>query len=156
MRVLILRCCLLLVAGAAFVTPWRLLTAQTVAAATVPFDFVVVANGSGLSEVTVPELRRIFRGEQSLWSTKQPVSVVLPSARAEFADLFARQTLGMTRAGMQRYWLAIVFQGRANPPVLQDSAADVLAYVQRTPGAIGLVPAATPGIPRALVIRVRE
>lgn len=156
MRVLILRCCLLLVAGAAFVTPWRLLTAQTVAAATVPFDFVVVANGSGLSEVTVPELRRIFRGEQSLWSTKQPVSVVLPSARAEFTDRFARQVLGMTRAGMQRYWLALVFQGRANPPVLQDSAADVLAYVQRTPGAVGLVPASTPGLPKALVIRVRE
>ena len=155
MRVLILRCCLLL-AGAAFVTPWRLLTAQTVAAATVPFDFVVVANGSGLSEVTVPELRRIFRGEQSLWSTKQPVSVVLPSARAEFTDRFARQVLGMTRAGMQRYWLALVFQGRANPPVLQDSAADVLAYVQRTPGAIGLVPASTPGLQKALVIRVRE
>lgn len=152
---LILRLCLLL-AGAALVPSWRPLTAQAAAAATVSFDFVVVANGSGLSEVTVPELRRIFRGEQSLWSTKQPVSVVLPSARAEFADLFARQTLGMTRAGMQRYWLAIVFQGRANPPVLQDSAADVLAYVQRTPGAIGLVPAATPGIPRALVIRVRE
>ncbi len=155
MRVLILRCCLLL-AGAAFVTPWRLLTAQTVAAATVPFDFVAVANSSGLSEVTVPELRRIFRGEQSLWSTKQPVSVVLPSARAEFTDRFARQVLGMTRAGMQRYWLALVFQGRANPPVLQDSAADVLAYVQRTPGAIGLVPASTPGLQKALVIRVRE
>ena len=84
------------------------------------------------------------------------VTVVLPSARADFTDLFARQALGMTRAAMQRYWLAIVFQGRANPPVPQDSAAEVLAYVQRTPGAVGLVPAVTPGIPKSLVIRVKN
>lgn len=152
---LILRFCLLL-AAAALVPSWHPLAAQVAAGVPAPFDFVVVANGTGLSEVSVPELRRIFRGEQSIWTTQQPVAVVLPSARADFADLFARQVLGMTRAGMQRYWLAIVFQGRANPPVLQDTAADVLAYVQRTPGAIALVPGSTPGIPKTLVIRVRD
>lgn len=152
---LILRFCLLL-AAAALMPSWHPLAAQVAAGAPAPFDFVVVANGTDLSELSVPEVRRIFRGEQSIWPTKQPVTVVLPSARADFTDLFARQALGMTRAAMQRYWLAIVFQGRANPPVPQDSAAEVLAYVQRTPGAVGLVPAVTPGIPKSLVVRVKN
>jgi ABC-type phosphate transport system substrate-binding protein len=152
---LILRFCLLL-AGAALVPSWRPLAAQPPASTAVSFDFVVVANNTGLPAVTIADIRRIFRGEQSLWPTKQAVTVVLPSVRTDFTDLFARQALGMTRSGMQRFWLALVFQGRANPPVLQDSAADVIAFVQRTPGAIGMVPTATPGIPRALVIRVLE
>jgi ABC-type phosphate transport system substrate-binding protein len=115
--------------------------------------FEVVGNDLGVTALTVAEVRDIFRGERALWSSGQAVTVVLPSSRSPYAVQFAQQVLGMRREVMQRYWVSLVFQGRAAPPVNLATAAEVLAYVERTPGAIAVVPA---GIaPRALVVTVR-
>jgi ABC-type phosphate transport system substrate-binding protein len=115
--------------------------------------FEVVASEAGVSALTAAEVRGIFRGDRALWATGQAVTVVLPSGRAAYADDFSRRVLGMSREAMQRYWLALVFQGRASPPVHLGSAAEIIAYVERTPGAIAVVP--TGMAPRALVIPVR-
>ena len=42
---------------------------------------------------------------------------------------------------MQKYWLSLVFQGRTSPPVFLDSDAEIIAYVLKTPGAIGVIAA---------------
>jgi hypothetical protein len=60
----------------------------------------------------------------------------------------------MSRQAMQRYWLGLVFQGRASAPVFVDSAAEVLSYVQEHPGAIGMVPMGSKGVPDAMLIKV--
>jgi hypothetical protein len=60
----------------------------------------------------------------------------------------------MSRQAMQRYWLGLVFQGRASAPVFVDSAAEVLSYVRDHPGAIGMVPMGTKEIPDQLLIKV--
>ncbi len=129
--------------------PWDSLPSQGVAFA----GFEVVANEIGVPELTAAQVRAIFRGDRSLWSTGQAVTVVLPSGRVPYADDFSRSVLGMSRDAMQRYWLGLVFQGRAAPPVHLASAAEIIAYVERTPGAIAVVPLGMAR--RALVIPVR-
>jgi hypothetical protein len=57
---------------------------------------------------------------------------------------------------MQRHWLALVFQGRARAPVFLDSVAAIIDYVRNTPGAVSMIPATTPGIPRELVVNQRR
>jgi ABC-type phosphate transport system substrate-binding protein len=133
----------------ALCVPWYSLPAQGEAFS----GFEVVANDIGVSELTAAQVRAIFRGDRSLWSTGQAVTVVLPSGRVPYADEFARSVLGMSRDAMQRYWLGLVFQGRAAPPVHLASAAEIIAYVERTPGAIAVVPLGLAR--RALVIPVR-
>jgi ABC-type phosphate transport system substrate-binding protein len=115
--------------------------------------FEVVGSDLGVASLTAAEVRDIFRGERALWASGHAVTVVLPSARSPYVVLFAEQVMGMRRDAMQRFWMSLVFQGRAAPPVNLATAAEVLAYVERTPGAIALVPTGT--APRALVVPVR-
>jgi hypothetical protein len=56
---------------------------------------------------------------------------------------------------MQRFWLALVFQGRAAPPIFVDSAEEMVSYVRRTPGAIALVPRDSVNSAGPLLVRVR-
>lgn len=118
-------------------------------------ELVVIGNATGLTELTRVELRTIFRGERSVWSTGSPVTVVLPSTRSPDIEVFAAEVLGMSRSAMQRFWLSLVFQGRASPPVSFDSAEEIIRFVRRTPGAIAVVPASADDIPRNLVVRLR-
>lgn len=113
----------------------------------------IVGNELGVTTLSPAEVRAIFRGERALWSTGQRVTVVLPSTRAEYVEAFADQILGMRPAAMQRHWLALVFQGRAEPPVPQETVAAALEFVARTPGAIAVLPRGS--APPSLVIRVR-
>jgi hypothetical protein len=57
--------------------------------------------------------------------------------------------------GMQRFWLALVFQGRAAPPIFVDSVEEMVSYVRRTPGAIALVPRDSVSAAGPLLVRVR-
>lgn len=129
--------------------PWHLLPAQGVAFS----GFEVVANEIGVTELTAAQVRAIFRGDRALWSKGQAVTVVLPSGRAPYADDFSHSVLGMSRDAMQLYWLGLVFEGRASPPVHLASAAESIAYVERTPGAIAVVPLGSAR--RALIVPVR-
>ena len=115
--------------------------------------FEVVGSELGVTALSPTQVRDIFRGERALWSTGTAVTVVLPSGRSPYVDSFAQRVLGMRREMMQRYWIGLVFQGRATPPVNLPTAAEVIAYVERTPGAIAMVPQGT--APRALVVPVR-
>jgi hypothetical protein len=114
----------------------------------------LVGNGTGLTQVNPAELRSLFRGERSVWPTGREVIIVLPGSRVEWSERFSLQVLGMSRQAMQRYWLGLVFQGRASAPVFVDSAAEVLSYVQEHPGAIGMVPMGAKGVPDAMLIKV--
>ncbi len=117
-------------------------------------EFVLIGNRTGTSDVDAAALHAIFRGERSIWASRQTVIIVLPSSRADYAEEFARVALDMTRTSMQKYWLALVFQGRANPPVFLDTADDVVAFVKRTPGTVAMVPSRSDP-PKELVIQVR-
>lgn len=118
--------------------------------------FVLIGNRTGLESPDEPAVRAIFLGEQAIWPTRETVVVVLPSARADFGDRFAREVLQLNRTGMQRHWLALVFQGRARSPVFLDSAAAIVEFVRRTPGAVAMVPASELGIPRELMLSPRR
>jgi hypothetical protein len=114
----------------------------------------LVGNGTGLTQVKPAELRSLFRGERSVWSTGREVIIVLPGSRVEWTEKFSQQVLGMSRQMMQRFWLGLVFQGRASAPVFVDSAEEVISYVRDHPGAIGMVPMGTKEIPDQLLIKV--
>ena len=115
---------------------------------------VVIGNVEGVQRLDPSEVRRVFRGEQSLWRGGIAVTVVLPSPRSAFIETVSTGVFGLSKAAMQRYWLGLVFQGRAAPPVQLETADEMIAFVRRTPGAIAIVPAPIAEAARSLVISV--
>lgn len=118
-------------------------------------SYVVIANNIGTSNLTAEYVENTFKGKYSLWSNGESVTIVLPSSKSPQASDFAPKVMGMSVSGMQKYWLSLVFQGRANPPVFLESTSDIVQYIAKTSGAVALVPSNTQDIPSYLIIKIQ-
>lgn len=119
-------------------------------------QFVVIGNNTGLQDLTKARLRIIFRGEQQYWSDNGRILIVLPSAKHSQANEIMRYIYDQRATAVHKYWLSLVFQGRAQAPVFVDNSQDIVEYVSKNKGAIGVLINASETIPNSLVIRVRD
>ena len=88
----------------------------------------VVANPKGCpSEIKFNDLKSILMGDKQRWQD------------------------GMTGDELNKYWLALVFQGKAKAPQFFNSLNDLEAFINQTPGAIGIVESAE-SIPNRTVL----
>jgi ABC-type phosphate transport system substrate-binding protein len=115
---------------------------------------IVVGNKTGLETINKKQLKGIFRGSQTIWPTNEQVIVVMPSIKADFADDFATSVLQMSQSAIHKYWLELVFQGRAHTPVFLNSNSEILEFIKTTPGAIGVVKMQEREIPKGLIISI--
>jgi ABC-type phosphate transport system substrate-binding protein len=118
-------------------------------------ELVFVANVKGTESLTSKEVVQIFRNGRSLWPSGEKVIIVLPSNKSEFAESVARNLYGGSVTSMQKFWLALVFQGRANPPVFVQTADEVLAYIAKNPGSIGVFPKGEPMSTQRYLLMIR-
>ena len=117
---------------------------------------MLIGNKTGLTSINRKQMNGIFRGTQSIWKSNEQVVVVMPSSKAEFAEQFAASVLQMSHSALQKYWLALVFQGRANAPVFLNSSSEIIEYVKKNPGAIAVVKAAERDIPAGMAITISD
>ena len=117
---------------------------------------MLIGNKTGLTSINRKQMNGIFRGTQSIWKSNEEVVVVMPSSKAEFAEQFAASVLQMSHSALQKYWLALVFQGRANAPVFLNSSSEIIEYVKKNPGAIAVVKAAEREIPAGITITISD
>jgi ABC-type phosphate transport system substrate-binding protein len=123
----------------AILTAAALLCAAGTAAAA---DYKVVVNeANGVSSISRGDLAKIFLKKSGKWSDgskADPVDLVADSpARASFSE----DVLGKSVSAIKSYWQRLVFSGRGVPPAEKPSDAEVVAYVKKTPGAVGYVSA---------------
>jgi len=105
-------------------------------------EVAVVQNKTGFSNGRLKDVQVVFSGKYTQWPlTKETTTIVLPSSKCASAKISASVIYKSSVKEMQKYWLSLVFQGRANPPVFLDSDAEIIAYVLKTPGAIGVIAA---------------
>jgi hypothetical protein len=100
---------------------------------------VIIGNNIGTVSMKKNSLINVFKGRLDSWNNTTTVKIVLPSQKNESATLTAKVIYGTTVKGMQKFWLSLVFQGRANPPVFLDSDEEIIRYVQKNPGSIGII-----------------
>ena len=118
-------------------------------------ELTIIGNKTGLESTSVKEVKQIFKGKYSSWPvTKISVTIVLPSPQSPISQKTATQIYANTVSGVQKYWLSLVFQGRANPPVFLESDEEIVELVRKTPGAIGIVSSGYSSIPKNLVINI--
>ena len=103
-------------------------------------DFVLIGNSTGQKEIKTADVVRIFKGQLSGWNNGYSVILALPSTSSTESDKVAKLILNGNSSTMQKYWLGLVFQGRANPPYFFDTSEEIIKFIQRTPGSVALLP----------------
>lgn len=109
--------------------------------ASVPNQFVLIGNSTGNNNLNWKQVKNIFRGERSFWQNGSSVVLVLPASNLPVAVDIAKQVYGSDVAGMQKFWLALVFQGRGKPPIFISSEEEIIRFISQNPGAVALISA---------------
>ncbi len=115
----------------------------------------IIGNKTGLTELTLKETRDIFKGKMAFWKNKEEVIIVLPSPKSDDASGVANEIFQSSVTAMQKHWLALVFQGRANPPVFVLSTKEAIDYVNKNPGAIAALYCKSSEVPSSIIIKLK-
>lgn len=91
-----------------------------------------------------PSLERTFLADAFLkkvtrWRSGAVVRPVDLPVSSPVRRKFTEEVLGRSVAAVRSYWQQLIFAGRDIPPPELESDAAVIAYVLRTPGAVGYV-----------------
>jgi ABC-type phosphate transport system substrate-binding protein len=121
-----------------------LLAALTIGAATAPAaDIKVIANSSvGATSVSSDELKGVFLATKSSLSDGSHVEPVLLKSGAVH-EAFLKEYVGKTDSALETYYRSLVFTGKGSMPKTLATDAEVVAFVEKSKGAIGYVGAAT-------------
>jgi ABC-type phosphate transport system substrate-binding protein len=117
-------------------------------------DFVIIGNDIGIKTSSTAHIKSIFRSKYSSWNNGQSVIIVLPSKKNQSAASVSAYFYETTITGVQKFWLSQVFQGRSNPPVFQDTDEEIIRYVEKNPGAIGVIRKSGQTINPAIIINI--
>jgi len=121
-------CCLLV---AALLCP--------IAAVTAAEEFVIIVNKENTNAVDREMVTKIYRGETKSWPGG---GNVVPYALPEESSVrvaFDKELLGKSPAQSKALWAQLTFTGKALPPKLADSDAEVVKAVSENKNAIGYV-----------------
>ena len=115
-----------------------LLTAGFAKSQEVPLT--VVSNQKGApADLHLAELKSIFMGEKQRWRNGTKVIIALMKPNTETGKIISNKLYKMSSDEVNKLWLALVFQGKADSPVSFESAAALENFVASNPGAIGIV-----------------
>ena len=111
------------------------------AAAAPAADIKVIANSNvGATSVSSDELKGVFLATKWSLSDGSHVEPVLQKSGAVHEE-FLKDYLGKTGSALEIYYRSLVFTGKGSMPKMFSSDAEVVAYVEKTKGAIGYVAA---------------
>lgn len=93
------------------------------------------------ANLSMKELKAIVQGEKQRWPDGTRISLAFMKTTTSAGNSTARKLLNMSGDQFNKYWLALVFQGKATAPVFFNSAQDLDTYLSSTPGSLGVVEA---------------
>ena len=100
----------------------------------------VIANEKGApGTMSMKELQAVFKGEKQRWGDGTKISIAFMKTNTTVGGETALKLLDMSGDQLNKFWLALVFQGKAKAPNFFSTAGDLENYVSQTPGAIGVV-----------------
>lgn len=101
---------------------------------------MVIGNGKGVpSEMNMPQLKSTLRGERLRWPDGSKVIIALLKSSTPIGTTTSRRIYNMSANELNKYWLALVFQGKADAPNFFNSEAELEEFVAQTNGAIGVL-----------------
>lgn len=100
---------------------------------------VVVSSANATRNLTLVELRRIFRAEQTFWPDGTAIVPLLPASGTDEKAALLATIYECDEAALRRFWISKVYEGAvAEPPRVTDGA-ETLGLVGQIAGAVALV-----------------
>jgi ABC-type phosphate transport system substrate-binding protein len=100
---------------------------------------VIVNRANTAASLRRSEVSDLFLKKATRWPQGGAAAPVDQSLASPVRKAFSKVVLGRGVDAVQNYWQQQIFSGRAVPPHVKASDAEVVAFVQSTPGAIGYV-----------------
>lgn len=102
---------------------------------------VVVNKENKVASLTTDDLTRIFLGKKTLWDSGTRIVPVMPEEESATGELFLSATLKKSVSQFRAYWKRLLFSGGGAVPKVFRNHDQLLDFVARQPGAIGVVEA---------------
>jgi ABC-type phosphate transport system substrate-binding protein len=104
-------------------------------------DLAIIVNKSNpIDNLSVAELRRLFLAQQTQWSDRHRVTLVMLQPGQPERESVLRVIYRMTESSLDRYFLHAQYVGEIESmPKLLASAAGARKFIVNVPGAIGYV-----------------
>ena len=101
---------------------------------------VAVGNSSDVpATLKLSELKSILMGEKQRWKNGDKILIALMKTNTPLGKTTSARIYDMTGDELNKFWLALVFQGRAQAPNFFSSPTDLANFVAQNPGAIGIL-----------------
>lgn len=101
---------------------------------------VALGNQSGVpSSMRLSELKSVLMGERQRWKNGDKIIIALMKTNTPAGKSTSSKIYDMTGDELNKFWLALVFQGKAQAPTFFNSANDLENFVAQNPGAIGIL-----------------
>ncbi|MEO8561497.1 MAG: substrate-binding domain-containing protein [bacterium] len=101
---------------------------------------IVVNKSNPMDEISLADLRKIYRGQRARWSNGRRVTLVMRDPGTPERDAILRSLYGIDEEAYRRGFLQAIFTGEANDaPKMLATPNGVLRFVFNVPGAIGYV-----------------
>lgn len=102
-------------------------------------ELTIIGNPESVpSEMTMDLLKSVLRGERMRWVDGSAVKIALMKTNTPVGKLTCEKIYNMSGNQLNKYFLALVFQGKVKAPTFFNSISELEEYVARTPGAIGV------------------
>lgn len=119
-------------------------------------DFVIIVNSDNkVSSLSAKDVSALFLKKKTQWSNGTKVVPVVLNDEASATAAFDKQILNRSAAAVHAYWQQEIFSGRSVPPAEKAADDEVVAFVQKNPGAIGYI-SATAAHSGVNVVKVTE
>lgn len=116
----------------------------------------IIGNSIDNKTYSKQEIRSILKGKNSNWRNGNRVQIILPLDESKSAEYMSREIYGKSVNGVKKYWLGLVFQGRANAPTFVQDNEEVLQLVKKSKGAIGILIDGDKAIPSQFIVDISK
>lgn len=120
-------------------------------------SLILIANEEGTpDEISSKDLLKVLKGQKPKWGGGTKVRLALMKPKTKTGELTATKVYGMSPNELSKYWLAMVFQGKSSPPKFFNYESDLIKYVNKTEGAIGIISRPQEELPKIILVDGKE
>ena len=100
----------------------------------------VISNNKGApAELKLSDLKSILLGEKQRWHNGNKISIALMKTSTPAGTNTCKKIYDMSSDELKKFWLAQVFEGKADAPAFFNTTSELESFVAENPGAIGII-----------------
>ena len=120
-------------------------------------QYVFLGNDIGEPSMSLNNIINVFKAKNTSWRNNNSIIIVLPSGKSPNATGVSKYIYNTSFTAVQKFWLSEVFQGRSKPPVFLDSDEEIIQFINKNEGSIGIISNNKAlNIPAELIIKIEN